>query len=271
LVHAALALLVQDAPPLVGNPGAARRRRKRRANMVVFECEKCNETLKKPKVEKHLQMCGSWHVTCIDCNKKFAWDEWAQHTKCISENEKYQGGLFQEKSSTNKGEKKQNAWTDNVREKIEDPNSKFSAQLRGNLEKLLEFDNIPRKQKPFGNFVKNSLKLWDERRISEIWDVIAAANAPAKPAPAAAAPAAAAKPEEKKWAGWKRALDDELKDAGGELSWRKVQETLVKRHKAAGQVNGKKTTDEQLALEALASIPETYLSRKDELVRLPEN
>ena len=32
------------------------------------------------------------------------------------------------------------------------------------------FDNIPRKQKPFGNFVKNSLKIWDDKKINEIWD-----------------------------------------------------------------------------------------------------
>ena len=37
--------------------------------MVYFECQKCNETVKKPKLARHLQMCGSGYVSCIDCLK----------------------------------------------------------------------------------------------------------------------------------------------------------------------------------------------------------
>merc|ERR1712048_173847 len=89
-----------------------------------------------------------------------------------SEAQKYEGKLFKEKESTNKGQKKQDAWLQNVQRKIEDPSSAISPEVRSMLEKLLGFDNIPRKQKPFTNFVKNSLKIWDDKKIVEIWDVI---------------------------------------------------------------------------------------------------
>eukprot|EP00928_Gymnodinium_smaydae_P000524 TRINITY_DN101_c0_g1_i1.p1 TRINITY_DN101_c0_g1~~TRINITY_DN101_c0_g1_i1.p1 ORF type:complete len:291 (+),score=89.28 TRINITY_DN101_c0_g1_i1:114-875(+) len=253
--------------------------------MVFFECQKCNETVKKPKLAKHLQFCGSGYVSCIDCCKVFAWNEWESHTTCMSEAQKYQGNLYQAKDNVNKGEQKQNAWVENVRKKMSDET--MAAHIKANMEKLLGFDNIPRKQKPFGNFVKNSLKLWDERRIAELWEVIAAANAkpaaatpPAKEADKAAEKGAAtpAKTEEAAatatagtrkngWGGWKRALDDELKEAGGELPWKRLRDALVAKHveSKGGEAS------EKLRDEALASIPDTYLSTKDEMVRMPSN
>merc|ERR1719181_2615491 len=138
--------------------------------MVYFECQKCNETVKKPKLAKHLLMCGSGFVSCIDCNKIFAWDQWEAHTSCISESQKYMGSDYKAKESTNKGQVKQDAFVDNVQKKIEDPNSGIDDSTRSLLQKLLGFSNIPRKQKPFGNFVKNSLKIWDERKIGNMWE-----------------------------------------------------------------------------------------------------
>merc|ERR1712048_1078199 len=137
-------------------------------------------TVKKPKLAKHLYSCGSHYVSCIDCSKVFAWNEWEAHTSCMSEAQKYEGKLFKEKESTNKGQRKQDAWLQNVQTKIEDPSSTISPQTKLMLEKLLGFDNIPRKQKPFTNFVKNSLKVWDDKKIGEIWDVISAANSAPK-------------------------------------------------------------------------------------------
>lgn len=250
--------------------------------MVYFECQKCNETVKKPKLAKHLQFCQSFYVSCIDCNKVFAWNEWEAHTSCVSEAQKYQGNLFQAKESSNKGQQKQDAWVENVEKVIEDPASKVSPQVKGLLQKLLGFSNIPRKQKPFANFVKNSLKIWDEGKIGEIWDVISAASQ--KPAPPAPAPAAkqcsteakngatvakdgAAEAKNGAWQGWKRALDDELSAAGGELPWKRLRDALVQRRRSAGGVA--EGSIEHLGDEALASIPEPYLSEKDALVRLP--
>lgn len=240
---------------------------------MVFECYRCNETVKKPKMAKHLLSCGSEWVTCIDCNKRFSWEEWESHTTCISEAQKYQGKLFQGKESGNKGKLKQDTWTENVQKAIEDAGSSISPQTKGHLEKLLGFDNIPRKQKPFTNFVKNSLKLWDEKKINEIWAVISAATAkkPEQTPPAAAPPkeTAAEKKSEAKWAGWKRALDTELLIAGGELPWKKLRDAVVRRyHAESSEPNG--VDEAQLCLQCLSAVPDAYLSKEDELVRYPK-
>ena len=47
----------------------------------------------------------------MDCGKDFYGDEYAAHTSCISEAEKYQGALFTgEKGGKSKGERKQQEW-----------------------------------------------------------------------------------------------------------------------------------------------------------------
>ena len=47
----------------------------------------------------------------MDCGKDFYGEEYAEHTSCISEAEKYQGALFKgEKGGGTKGEKKQQQW-----------------------------------------------------------------------------------------------------------------------------------------------------------------
>jgi len=261
--------------------------------MVYFECQKCNETVKKPKLARHLQMCGSGYVSCIDCLKVFAWNEWESHTSCVSEAQKYQGKLYEAKEDNKKGQVKQDAWIDNIQKKIEDPASGISAQTKGLLERLLGFNNIPRKQRPFGNFVKNSVKIWDEKKIGEMWEVISSANtaganavagakgppdaaatAAAKPAAAAAAAAGAkaASASASAWRGWKRALDEELQSApGNELPWKRLRDALVQRYCSDHVVNGEIGCD-NLGLEfaALACIPEAYLSKSDGLVRLPD-
>lgn len=252
--------------------------------MVYFECQACNETVKKPKLAKHLEFCGSSYVTCIDCSKVFAWNEWEAHTSCVSEAQKYQGSLFQPKENVNKGQVKQDAWVDNVQRNIEDPASGISPQTKVLLQKLLGFTNIPRKQKPFANFVKNSVKIWDERKIAEMWEVISSANAASKAptagagcvpgAPTAGAGAAArgaASPVGAAWGGWKRAIDEVLQAAPrGELPWKRLRDSLVLKYSAAGgAATGAAATGHTLEWTALANIPEAYLSRTDDIVRLP--
>lgn len=249
--------------------------------MVYFECQKCNETVKKPKLGKHLQMCGSHFVSCIDCSKVFRWDEWEAHTSCMSEAQKYQGNLYQAKEKENKGQVKQDTWTENIRKAIDDPNSKMDSQTKSNMQKLLGFDNIPRKPKPFANFVKNSVKVWDQSKIDAMWAVIAAAtgktpgggaggaaaSAPGGDAAATATGAKTADAAENGWAGWKRALDDELKAAGGSLPWKKLCTRLVTRYRGSGKANGERGED--LDVQALACIPEGYCSEKSDIIKLP--
>lgn len=244
--------------------------------MVYFECQKCNETVKKPKLAKHLQSCGSHFVSCIDCSKVFAWDAFESHTSCISEAQKYQGNLYQAKEKENKGQAKQDSWVENVEAKIADPNSGIAPQTKSLLEKLLGFNNIPRKQKPFGNFVQNSLKIWDQPKIDAMWAVIASANSK-PPATNGGTPTAesektpaqdgAAANGSSKWTGWKRALDDELAAAGGSMPWKRLRESLVKRCQNCQGANGQ--TEDELVLQALACIPESYCSDDSPIVKLP--
>ena len=85
------------------------------SKMVFFTCNACGSSLKKNQVEKHYQSeCPRCEVlSCMDCGRDFHGDEYAGHTKCISEAEKYQGGLFRESGKAGgggKGEKKQQEW-----------------------------------------------------------------------------------------------------------------------------------------------------------------
>lgn len=66
------------------------------------------------------------------------------------------------------------------------------------------------------------------------------------------------------WSGWQEALDSELRAAGGAMPWQRLEEALIERHRdfVAGE-------DESIGQLALASIPEAYLSKEDEMVRLP--
>ena len=92
--------------------------------MVFFTCNACGSSLKKNQVEKHYQYeCPRCEVlSCIDCGKDFHGDEYAAHTKCISEAEKYRGNLFKDSGKAGragKGEKKQQEWLEvhyNLRE-----------------------------------------------------------------------------------------------------------------------------------------------------------
>ena len=81
--------------------------------MVFFTCNACGQSIKKNRVEKHWQAeCPGCEVlSCMDCGKDFYGDEYATHTSCISEAEKYQGALFRgEKGGQSKGERKQQEW-----------------------------------------------------------------------------------------------------------------------------------------------------------------
>lgn len=58
--------------------------------MPSFVCDKCQETLKKPKLDMHTQKCRGASFSCIDCYKSFKGVEYRQHFSCITESEKYE-------------------------------------------------------------------------------------------------------------------------------------------------------------------------------------
>ena len=74
------------------------------------------------------------------------------HTQCVSEAERYQGALYVAKE--NKGDKKQQDWLGNVQAKL-DP-SWFCFFGKPYFDRLMAYDNIPRKKAKFVNFAKNA-------------------------------------------------------------------------------------------------------------------
>jgi len=138
--------------------------------MVTFCCGKCNESLKKSKVEQHYYRCRNDYVTCIDCNTDFGGDEFNTHVKCVSEAERYGGVGF--KAKANKGEVKQNSWIEQIQGAADNPN--LSANAKRVMEVIGANENIPRKKKKFDNFVKNTCRFAFQGVINEIWEAISA-------------------------------------------------------------------------------------------------
>lgn len=79
-------------------------------------------------------------------------DQYDEHTKCITEAERYGGKNFQPKA--NKGEKKQQEWI-NVVKNVLESETNLSRDERQMLQSLSKHDNIPRKKAKYLNFVKN--------------------------------------------------------------------------------------------------------------------
>lgn len=139
--------------------------------MVVFICDACGDSVKKPSVEKHKLKCRNcYSLSCIDCNKDFLGDGYKEHTKCISEEEKYSGKDFVPRMNANKGEKKQDEWIEKVQSAIE--NAKANNKLKHILMQIKNFDNIPRKKAKFGKFLENSLRIKNQNLIDEAWGAI---------------------------------------------------------------------------------------------------
>ncbi|RVE73015.1 hypothetical protein OJAV_G00044400 [Oryzias javanicus] len=140
--------------------------------MVFFTCNACGESLKKAQVEKHVNICrGCQVLSCIDCGKDFWDDEYKNHVKCISEDQKYGGKDFEAKA--NKGEVKQQQWMQRIHEAMSKPG--ISPKLRDVLKQVSAYDNVPRKKAKFQNWMKNSLKINNTSLHDAVWDIIAAA------------------------------------------------------------------------------------------------
>ncbi|XP_008318712.1 cell growth-regulating nucleolar protein [Cynoglossus semilaevis] len=142
--------------------------------MVFFTCNACGESLKKAQVEKHVNMCrGCQVLSCIDCGKDFWGDDYKNHIKCISEDQKYGGKGFEAKA--NKGDVKQQQWIQKVNEAMNKPG--VSAKLKDVLKQISSYDNIPRKKAKFQNWMKNSLKINNTALHEEVWNILSAADA----------------------------------------------------------------------------------------------
>ncbi|KAM6946637.1 cell growth-regulating nucleolar protein [Lycodopsis pacificus] len=143
--------------------------------MVFFTCNGCGESLKKAQVDKHVGMCrGCQVLSCIDCGKDFWGDDYKNHVKCISEDQKYGGKGYEAKS--NKGDVKQQQWLQRVQDAMNKPG--VSAKLKGVLQQVSSYDNVPRKKAKFQNWMRNSLKIANTSLHDEVWDIFAVADSP---------------------------------------------------------------------------------------------
>ncbi|NXU19395.1 LYAR protein, partial [Pardalotus punctatus] len=141
--------------------------------MVVFTCNACGEAVKKAQVEKHVNICRNCQcLSCMDCGKDFWGDDYKEHVKCVSEDQKYGGKGFEAK--TNKGDAKQQEWIQKIHEVMKKPN--LSPKVRSILEQMRVFDNIPRKKVKFQNWIKNSLRINDSTLQDQVWDVFSEAT-----------------------------------------------------------------------------------------------
>lgn len=73
------------------------------------------------------------------------------------------------------------------------------------------------------------------------------------------------------WPGWRRAMDETLRDSGGCLPWKKLRTCLVarRREQVGGRPGEAEEPEEMLSSRALSAVPEEYLSSSDSLIRLP--
>ncbi|KAM6927932.1 cell growth-regulating nucleolar protein [Xenentodon cancila] len=141
--------------------------------MVFFTCNACGESLKKAQVDKHLNMCrGCQVLSCIDCGKDFWGDDYKNHNKCISEDQKYGGKGYEARA--NKGDVKQQQWLQKIHKAMNKPG--VSAKLRDVLRQVSTYDNVPRKKAKFQNWMTNSLKISNTSLHDEVWDILSAAD-----------------------------------------------------------------------------------------------
>lgn len=101
----------------------------------------------------------------MDCSKEFWGNDYASHTSCVSENEKYGGINYIAKE--NRGQKRQEEWVTLLKDKVASTKG-INPQLKNLFDRLLQYNNIPRKKGKFLNFLKNS-KLGNEALAAEAW------------------------------------------------------------------------------------------------------
>ncbi|KAG2195253.1 hypothetical protein INT47_007982 [Mucor saturninus] len=64
--------------------------------MVSFQCDGCGDVVKKPKLNQHGSRCYA-SFTCIDCSTTFQGTSYQSHNSCMTENEKFQKHIYQNK------------------------------------------------------------------------------------------------------------------------------------------------------------------------------
>ncbi|KAG7380605.1 hypothetical protein PHYPSEUDO_006999 [Phytophthora pseudosyringae] len=254
--------------------------------MVFFVCEGCNETLKKNKVDAHAGRCRNcWAVSCVDCSVVFEGNDYAAHTSCISEAEKYEKSLFQGDKNKSKGGKKQTPqerWMDAV----QCATCPEDRKVQDVLTRIAGYDNVPRKKNKFVNFVTNSLALRDTALVEKAWTIYETAfKASAPEANEAAAtpveePASKKRPAETvneeadaakktktedKPIKWSKLIKSALKSAGKELDMDALRDQVLKQIQEKAPSS---KSEKELRKEFKAAIKESDKFAVVEVVRL---
>ncbi|KAF7550600.1 hypothetical protein G7Z17_g5617 [Cylindrodendrum hubeiense] len=76
--------------------------------MVSFSCEECGDVLTKKKLDPHRNRCRGATFTCIDCMVHFPGVQYRFHTSCMTEDQKYQGALYKDKSKKQNNQQQNN-------------------------------------------------------------------------------------------------------------------------------------------------------------------
>jgi hypothetical protein len=222
--------------------------------MVWFDCE-CGESLKKPAVARHLQARRCSAVTCVDCSTTFHGNDFEAHIKCVSEAQKYLGKLYQSDSVKREGAK-QDDWLTSVTTVLDE----YQGPLYDYVQRLKQYDNIPRKQKAFENFVANSLNLKREPiTVTKLWNIVAACI---KRSDIPQAGGAQVSP----WSSYEEEAIEILKRNGGSMAWKSYQASMTKRRKTAHPEEDYGS----IRLNVLVNTPEKFLSSKSNSITLVE-
>merc|ERR1712096_75710 len=109
-------------------------------------------------------------------------DEYKSHNACMSEEQRYskegRAGWDPEKGQGNKGEKRQNIWTSNLRAILAETEN-IDSDVRNIVNTILDHENIPRKKPKFTNFVKNIMRNRARpHSIDKTWDLFSQALKP---------------------------------------------------------------------------------------------
>jgi len=135
--------------------------------MVTFTCLRCNESLKKSAVAKH--MCRKpAQLTCIDCLKDFTEVTYVEHTQCMTEDERYGGAGYVAKPVA----KKQTSWIDVIKNCSEKSN--LTVIQKKILDILADAPNVPRKLAAFRNFCQSNrlLRTYNQYLIEDVFNVL---------------------------------------------------------------------------------------------------
>merc|ERR1719471_1380148 len=124
-------------------------------------------------------------LTCIDCLKDFYGDEYMSHNSCMSEDQRYskegRSGWDPSKGQGHKGEKKQNAWVNNLRTILAETQD-LDSDVKTIVNTIMDHENIPRKKPKFVNFVKNIMRNRARpHSMDKTWELFSQALKPPEP------------------------------------------------------------------------------------------